>query len=108
VNLISIIHHLKNAEIIIPLYSYNKALNILQNVKTKYSLSTNLSLVSIIGTGIKYDTYIVTKILNFLKELPTTVHSLISSEFKISILIEEKYANDLLINLHKEFIENCD
>ena len=64
--------------------------------------------VYIIGTGIKYDTYIVTKILNFLKELPTNVHSLISSEFKISILIEEKYANDFLINLHREFIENFD
>jgi aspartate kinase len=105
IHLISVIYHKENAEIIIALSEYNKAVNILKNMMIKYNIRTDLSLISIIGSGIKHDPEIVSKILSYLKELDIKVHSLISAEFKISILIEEIHSNDLLVRLHFEFIE---
>jgi aspartate kinase len=106
IHLISIIYHQDNTEIIIPLSEYNVAISKLENIKTKYDIRTNLSLVSIIGRGIKHDSQIVSKILSYLKTLEINIHSFISSEFKVSILIEESYASQLQINFHSEFIEN--
>ncbi len=105
IHLISVIYHRENAEIIIALSDYNKAVNILKNVIIKYDVRTDLSLISIIGSGIKHDSQIVSKILSSLKELNIKVHSLISAEFKISILIEEIHSNNLLTILHSDFIE---
>jgi aspartate kinase len=106
VHLISIIYHKDNTEIIIPLNEYKKCLAIIDKSQIQCFTRTDLSLISIIGSGIRYDCEIMTKILNFVKELDITVYSLISGDFKISILVEENHVKNFLIKLHEEFIEN--
>ena len=104
IQILSVIYRENSTEIIINLNQYNQAEAILRHAIGNYSIRKNLALISVIGLGIKDDAAILGKILNYLKSINIKLHSLISSEFKISLLIDEENINSLLKTLHENLI----
>jgi aspartate kinase len=66
----------------------------------------NIAKVSIVGLGMKDHAGVATKMFNVLAEEGINIQIITTSEIKVSVVMEEKYAELAVRALHKAFVED--
>lgn len=91
----------KTLRCIIALTDLFKAEAILKSLNLEYQYSRDISLVSVIGLGIKQDTTVMSKIFTTLCKNNISIIMMITSEIKISFLVKEDITEHAVRVLHQ-------
>lgn len=91
----------KTLRCIIALTDLFKAEAILKSLNLEYQHSRDISLVSVIGLGIKQDTIVMSKIFTALYKNNIPIIMMITSEIKISFLVKEDFTEHVVRVLHQ-------
>ncbi len=70
----------------------------------KVTSDTSITKVSIVGAGMESNPGIASKMFEALSDAGINIHMISTSEIKISVLIDEKYADAAVIAVHDKFI----
>ncbi len=86
----------------------DKALKILESHKDslnydKLSMDTNIAKVSLVGAGMKSNAGVATRMFEAMYDAGINIRMISTSEIKISLLIDKKYAELALKAIHREF-----
>lgn len=76
----------------------------LEQLAIEYISQTDLALVTIIGQGLRYDAKLFSQVIMAANKINTSLISAINNDNKISLMISENEAENLVKLLHNEFI----
>ena len=72
------------------------------------SVGEEITLVSVVGTGINFKSDVMTKVLSILDDMNISPETYSFSETRISIGLHKKYVNEVASNMHQTLIvQNC-
>ncbi len=71
----------------------------------KVTYDDTITKVSIVGAGMESNPGIASKMFEALSDAGINIHMISTSEIKISVLIDEKYADEAVIAVHNKFID---
>lgn len=95
----------------VPRAEYGKALEIAKAASLEIGASDvegdeSIAKISIVGLGMQDHAGVATRMFTVLADESINIQLISTSEIKISVVIEEKYAELALRSLHAEFVEN--
>jgi aspartate kinase len=95
----------------VPRGDYTRAMEITQKAGAEMNAGAvegdeNIAKVSIVGLGMKDHAGVATKMFNVLAEESINIQVITTSEIKVSVVIEEKYAELAVRALHQAFVED--